>query len=162
MGWQARRGPRGLQEQRELPDRPALQELRERKAREDLQVRRGLQEKMHMIVLYPSVTDITGNISENGYTQITLTAGYYLVSYSVSGVLRNAGYVQVTPYYNGATHLETGVYFATSANGSSAAGSAHFILEAADDTTFSLTYSGPTQVINGAATITFLKLNRPV
>lgn len=115
-----------------------------------------------MIVLYPSVTDITGNISENGYTQITLTAGYYLVSYSVSGVLRNAGYVQVTPYYNGATHLETGVYFATSANGSSAAGSAHFILEAADDTTFSLTYSGPTQVINGAATITFLKLNRPV
>lgn len=115
-----------------------------------------------MIVLYPSITDITGNISENGYTQITLTAGYYLVSYSVSGVLRNAGYVQVTPYYNGATHLETGVYFATSANGSSAAGSAHFILEAADDTTFSLTYSGPTQVINGAATITFLKLNRPV
>ena len=54
MGWQARRGPRGLQEQRELPDRPALQELRERKAREGLQVRRGLQEKMLMIYLLRS------------------------------------------------------------------------------------------------------------
>lgn len=115
-----------------------------------------------MIILYPSVTDTTGNISENGYTQITLTSGYYLVSYSASGVLRNAGYMQVTPFYNGSAHLETGVYSATNIDGSSVSGSAHFILEAPADTVFSLTYSGPLEVRDGAVTITFLKLNRPV
>ena len=69
--------------------------------------------------------------------------------------------MQVTPFYNGKAHLETGVYFATTANGSSACGSAHFILATTDPTTFSLTYSGPTDAREGTVTLTFLKLNRP-
>ena len=69
--------------------------------------------------------------------------------------------MRVTPFYNGKAHLETGVYFATTANGSSACGSAHFILAATDPTTFSLTYSGPTDAREGTVTLTFLKLNRP-
>ena len=69
--------------------------------------------------------------------------------------------MQVTPFYNGKAHLETGVYFATTANGSSACGSAHFILAATDPTTFSLTYSGPTDAREGTVTLTFFKLNRP-
>ena len=63
------------------------------------------------ITLYPSVADPTGNIAESSLTQVTLAAGYYLVSYTVSAILRMPNYIQVTPYYNGAAHLENGVYF---------------------------------------------------
>ena len=65
------------------------------------------------ITLFPSVPDPTGNITESTLTQVSLTAGYYLVTYSVSAILRDPNYIQVTPFYNGAAHLETGVYFAT-------------------------------------------------
>ncbi len=113
-----------------------------------------------MLTLFPSVVDPTGNITESDITHVNLTAGYYLVSYSVSAILPDPGYIQVTPFYNGAAHLETGVYFATSADGSSACGSAHFILYAPSDTVFSLTYNGPENARDGTVTIYFLKLNR--
>lgn len=48
---------------------------------------------------------------------INLQEGYYQVSYSISGILRTPGYIQLTPNYNGNSHLETGVYFATNTNG---------------------------------------------
>lgn len=91
-----------------------------------------------------------------------MTEGYYLVSYSIAGILRDPGYIQVTPYYNGIPHLETGIYFATNTDGTSVSGSANFILQADSPTVFSLHYSGPQEVINGAVTMTFLKLNRPI
>lgn len=116
----------------------------------------------NLIILFPAVSDTTGNIVEEGYSNINLTEGYYLVSYSIAGILRDPGYIQVTPYYNGMPHLETGIYFATSADGASVSGSADFILQADSPTVFSLHYSGPQEVINGAVTITFLKLNRPI
>ena len=68
----------------------------------------------------------------------------------------------VTPFYNGRAHLETGVYFATTADGSSACGSAHFILVATAPTTFTLTYSGPLDAREGTVTLTFLKLRRSI
>ena len=55
----------------------------------------------------------------------------------------------------------SGVYFATTATGSSAVGSAHFILPAPSATTFSLTYSGSVPAQNGEVNLTFLRLRRP-
>ena len=113
------------------------------------------------ITLFPSVPDPTGNITESTLTEVSLTAGYYLVTYSVSAILRDPNYIQVTPFYNGTAHLETGVYFATTANGSSAVGASSFILYAPEATTFSLTYSGPEDAREGTVTLTFLKLRVP-
>ena len=112
------------------------------------------------LLLFPAVTDPTGTIGESDLMHIQLAAGSYLVSYSVSAIFNAPGYMQVTPFYNGTSHLETGVYFATIADGSSACGSAHFILEAPAATTFSLTYSGPLDAREGTVTLTFLKLRR--
>ena len=92
---------------------------------------------------------------------IRLAAGTYLVSYSVSAILTDPSYIQVTPFYNGMVHLETGVYFATTADGASACGSAHFILEAPTPTDFTLTYSGPLDARDGTLTLTFFKLRAP-
>ena len=113
------------------------------------------------ITLFPSVPDPTGNITESTLTQVSLTAGYYLVTYSVSAILRDPNYIQVTPFYNGTAHLETGVYFATTANGSSAVGASSFILYAPEATAFSLTYNGPEDAREGTVTLTFLKLRVP-
>ena len=85
----------------------------------------------------PAVTDPTGAITQPGSQTIALQPGDYLVSYKVSATLNQPGYMQVTPSYGGAPHLEYGVYFATTATGSSAVGSAHFILPAPSATTFS-------------------------
>ena len=112
------------------------------------------------LLLFPAITDPTGNITETDLMHVQLQAGYYLVSYSVSAIFNTPSYMQVTPFYNGVSHLETGVYFATSANGSSAAGSAHFILEAPSPTPFTLTYSGPIDAREGTITLTFLQLLR--
>ena len=112
------------------------------------------------IVVYESVPDTTGNIVQSSPQTISLTAGYYLISYKVSGLFRTANYMQVTPYYNGASHLETGIYFATSANGSSACGSAYIILRAPTDTTFLLNYNGSADAREGEINVTIVKLRR--
>ena len=111
--------------------------------------------------LFPAVTDPTGAITQPGSQTIALQPGDYLVSYKVSATLNQPGYMQVTPSYGGAPHLEYGVYFATTATGSSAVGSAHFILPAPSATTFSLTYSGSVPAQNGEINLTFLRLRRP-
>lgn len=112
--------------------------------------------------LVPSVPDPTGTITNTTLTRLTLDPGYYLISYSVSCIFRTPSYMQVTPTYNSAAHLETGVYFATSANGSSASGSSHFILFVPDPspTEFYLTFNSPTTATDGAITLAILKLNR--
>ena len=112
------------------------------------------------ISVFSDVTDSTGNIVLTTPQTISLTAGYYLISYKVSGLFRTANYMQVTPFYNGTAHLETGIYFATSTDGSSACGSAFLILQAPSDTVFSLNYSGSANAIEGEINITILKLRR--
>ena len=114
------------------------------------------------LILFPAITDPTGNITETDLMHVQLAPGYYLVSYSVSALFNVPSYMQITPYYNGQSHIETGVYFATRANGSSACGSAHFILYAPAATPFTLTYSGPIDARDGTVTLTFLKLRRPL
>ena len=111
------------------------------------------------IDFFPGVEDSTGAIAQQSASVLSLQAGAYLVSYRISTTLSQPGYLQVTPSYNGTPHLETGVYFATTANGSSAGGSAHFILQAAAPTTFSLTYSGSAAGSNGEVNVTFLRLH---
>ena len=108
--------------------------------------------------MFPAVQDPTGNITQSNTQSVLLTAGNYLVSYSVSATLAQPGYIQVTPSYDGTPHLEYGVYFATTANGSSAVGSAHFILPAAGNTVFTLNYAGSLQASNGEVKVTFLRL----
>lgn len=112
------------------------------------------------ITMFPGVIDLTGNITTADLTHISLKAGYYLISYEVSVLFNSANYMQVTPYYNGAQHLETSIYFATSAEGSSACGSAFLILNAPSPTEFSLTYSGSAVGREGQVTLTILKLRR--
>lgn len=112
-----------------------------------------------LIPFFTAVEDPQGNIVENGNTTITLQSGYYLVSYKVSAIFTSANYMQVTPSFNSAAHLEYGIYFATSTNGSSATGSAHFIINAPAETQFTLTYSGSADARAGEINITFLKLN---
>ncbi len=115
-----------------------------------------------LIDVFPDVTDSTGNIVQTDLQHISLAPGYYLVSYKVSAIFPNPNYMQVTPSYNGTSHLETGIYFATSANGSSAAGSAFFIIRAPASTVFSLNYSGSSDAREGEINLTFLKLNRDI
>lgn len=112
------------------------------------------------IAVFQDASDPTGNIVLTNPQTISLTAGYYLISYKVSGLFRTANYMQVTPVYNGSAHLETGIYFATSTDGSSAYGSAYLVLQAPSDTTFSLNYSGSASAIDGEINITILKLRR--
>ena len=114
-----------------------------------------------LLTMYPVIGDPAGNITETDLMHIRLAAGTYLVSYSVSAILTDPSYIQVTPFYNGMVHLETGVYFATTADGASACGSAHFILEAPTPTDFTLTYSGPLDARDGTLTLTFFKLRAP-
>ena len=112
------------------------------------------------IILFPDVTDVTGNITQSDIQHIALAPGYYLISYKVSAIFQTPNYMQVTPYYNGGPHLETGIYFATSANGSSACGSAFLILNAPAATEFSLYYSGSADAHDGEINVTILKLRR--
>ena len=113
------------------------------------------------VILFPDITDPTGHIKpSNTLQQILLDPGYYLITYSVSCIFTSPSYLQMTPSYNGTSHLEFGVYFATSANGSSACGSATFMIFVPSATSFSLTYTGSSTARDGEVTITFLRLNR--
>ena len=114
------------------------------------------------IILLPDVTDTTGNITQPDVTRIGLAPGYYLISYKVSCIFRQASYMQITPSYNGTSHLETGIYFATSIDGSSACGSAHLIVRAPTATQFSLTFTSSSSATDGEINVTVLKLNRPL
>ena len=113
-----------------------------------------------LLPLDPVVVDPTGQIVTQDNQRILLAAGYYLISYQVSGLLREKGYMQITPYYNDAAHLDEGIYFMTGDGVSSAAGSAHLIVETLEGTRFSLTFNSSVRVSEVQTTITILKLRR--
>ena len=64
-----------------------------------------------LIVLFPDITDSTGNIAAVDSTHIRLEPGYYLISYEVSVLFNSANYMQVTPSYNGAPASGNGYLF---------------------------------------------------
>lgn len=106
--------------------------------------------------------DPTGNIVLANNTQIDLAPGYYDISFHVSTVLDNAGYMQVTPFYNGSPHLEYGIYFKTNVDLSSAYGSNAIMIYVPAQTSFTLTYNSNVENRSGAATVAVIKLNRNV
>ena len=110
-----------------------------------------------LIPLFADTADPMGNITAADPQHISLQPGYYLISCSVSALLSAAGYMQITPSYNGSSHLDKGIYYATSANGSSACGSFSILISVPSQTLFSLHYSG-TSARDGQATLTFLRL----
>lgn len=122
----------------------------------------GLFTPGSLIPMYPDITDPTGNIVSTDPEHISLAPGYYLVSYKVSALFNSPNYMQVTPFYNGTAHLDKGTYFATTANGASADGSAFMIIKVTSHTEFSLNYSGSGTARDGQVNITFLKLNSPL
>lgn len=104
--------------------------------------------------------DTAGEIRLENDTQIILPPGYYYVSYSVSAVLDSAGYMQVTPSYNGAPHLEYGVYFRTGAALTSACGANSIIFYAPSQTDFSLTFNSNSENRSGAASVSVIRINK--
>ena len=115
-----------------------------------------------LIPLVQSVPDTTGNITLSDPEHIGLEPGYYLIPYKVSGLFSTPNYMQITPSYNGTAHLETGVYFATNADGSSACGSSHFIIRAPASTILTLNYSGSAAARDAEVDMTILRLRRPL
>ena len=113
-----------------------------------------------LIPLYVVVADATGQIVSLDSTHIMLAPGYYLISYHVSTLLSTPGYMQVTPSYNGTSHIEFGIYFKTTGNVASAYGSNSIIIDVPAETNFTLTYNSNVVSTDGTATITFLKLQR--
>lgn len=105
------------------------------------------------------VSDPTGQITLSDATHLVLEPGEYLISYHVSAILRTAGYMQVTPSYNGAPHLEFGIYFKTAGDQASAYGSNSIIVSVPEQTRFSLAYNTNAVSMEGAATVTILRLN---
>ncbi len=112
------------------------------------------------IPLITGTEDVTGNITLENNSQIILEPGYYYISYSVSAVLDNAGYMQVTPFYSDTPHLEYGVYFKTGTDSSSACGSNSFIIYIPSQTSFTLNYNSDVSNRSGTANIAVLKLSR--
>lgn len=110
--------------------------------------------------LYQDVADITGNITPLNTTTIQLQPGFYQIQYSVSALLTNPGYIQITPSYNGASHIEFGIYANINTARSSAWGSQSIIIEVPTTTTFTLTFSSNTTHTEGQLTLTILKLER--
>ena len=115
-----------------------------------------------LLPLYPVVVDPTRQIITQDNQRILLAPGYYLISYQVSGFFREKGYLQITPYYNNAAHLDEGIYFMTGEGTGSADGSAYLIIETAAGTTFSLTFNSSVSVTEVQTTMTVLKLRRPL
>ena len=106
------------------------------------------------------VADPTGNIVLTDPTRITLAPGVYSIFYEVSALLPDSGYIQVTPYYNSAPHLEYGIYFMTGAGRSSASGSASFLVEVPAQTVFDLTFNSSVRIGDGTLNLVIHKLRR--
>lgn len=109
---------------------------------------------------YTVVGDTTGQIELSGQTRVTLQPGYYLISYQVSVLFRQANYMQIVPVYGGAPHIEYGIYSRTSGNDATAEGTISIILEIPAQTEFYLVYSGSALGTEGSMTIAFVKLHR--
>lgn len=113
------------------------------------------------MVLFPAVSDPTGQITALSDTQIQLSPGTYFVSYHVSSVLDTAGYLQVTPSFSDRPFLEYGVYGRTGTDNVSMSGSSAFLAVIPEETVFTLNINTSSANREGEATLVFLKLNLP-
>ncbi|WP_249300276.1 hypothetical protein [Feifania hominis] len=105
------------------------------------------------------IGDPTGNITLDDAQHVALEPGIYSIEYQVSALLANSSYMQITPFYNGATHIEYGIYFMTGSDHSSAFGSVSFLVDVPTRTLFSLTFNSPVRATAGTLTMVIFKLN---
>ena len=119
-------------------------------------------ENGQLIPFTTGIKDTTGNITLVNETKIKLMPGYYFISYRLSTILDDAGYMQVTPSYNGKPYLQYGIYFKTNTASSSASGSNSIIIYVPSQTYFKLTYNSNVENRSGEATLTVIKLKKPV
>ena len=98
-------------------------------------------------------------VSQPSATQVALAPGTYFVTYHVSAVLEAAGYLQITPFYNGAAFLEYGVYDRVSSASVSVSGSAAFIAVVPAQTVLTLNCNSSAAVRDGAMTMVIMGLH---
>lgn len=110
--------------------------------------------------LYQSIADTTGNITSTSTTSLLLQPGFYQISLEVSTILSTAGYMQITPAYNGAPHIEFGIYSRTGSPQNTAEGSSHFIIEVTQATPFTVNYNSNVANTDGQLTLVIVKLER--
>ena len=104
------------------------------------------------------VEDSTGHIVQTSVTQVTLAPGTYFITYNVSAILEAAGYLQITPAYNGSAFLEYGVYDRVADASVGVSGSSSFLAVVPEETTFTLTCNTNAAVRDGAMTMVILGL----
>ena len=105
-----------------------------------------------------AVADPTGHITQNSGTQVSLSPGTYLIHYNVEAVLETAGYLQVTPSYNGQGQLPYGVYSRTADDNVTVSGSSSFIAEVPAATTLTLNVNSSAATRDGTMTMVILGL----
>ena len=105
-----------------------------------------------------AVADPTGHISQTSVTQVTLAPGTYFVTYSISAILEAAGYLQITPSYNGRAFLEYGVCDRVADASAGVSGSSSFLAVVPEETAFTLTCNTNAAVRDGAMAMVILGL----
>ena len=105
-----------------------------------------------------AVADPTGHITQSSGTQVSLSPGTYLIHYNVEAVLETAGYLQVTPSYNGQGQLPYGVYSRTADDNVTVSGSSSFIAEVPAATTLTLNVNSSAATRDGTMTMVILGL----
>lgn len=106
------------------------------------------------------IADPTGNIKPTTATAITLQPGYYKINYFVSASLAEAGYLQVTPVYNGAAHLEYAALDNTTTDNELAIMNRSFIIQVPVATSLYFVINGTGTATNANVSLTIEKLNR--
>lgn len=112
------------------------------------------------MALHPSIADTTQNITSTSTTRLLLQPGFYQISLEVSTILTTAGYMQITPAYNGAPHIEFGIYSRTGSPQNTAEGSSHFLIEVTQATPFTVNYNSNVANTDGQLTLVIVKLER--
>lgn len=110
--------------------------------------------------LYSNITDTTGYIEHISNTTLSLKEGYYQIDYRVTTLLRTPGYIQITPVYNGASHIEFGAYDNTSINNETSIGTNTFIIEVSAPTTFFLQFNSSSIATDGTLSLIIHRLLR--
>lgn len=75
-------------------------------------------------------------------------------------LLATPGYAQITPFYDGAPHIEFGIYAKTGDNNVTAAGSTTVIVGITSRSNFSLTFNSPVTNSEAQLTLSIVKMER--
>lgn len=113
------------------------------------------------VPLVTGMEDETGQIQLMGETAILLEPGRYAVWYTLSAVLEEAGYLQVTPSQQGSPRLAYGVYGKTADALVTAGGTNFLLLQAEETSVLQLNYNSNVVSRSGAASVMVWKLAEP-